>query len=376
MGVALHTVRDHGFHPLRINRVVQETNDAASFVLEVPDELRDRFAYRAGQFCNFRVAVGSASHLRCYSMSSSPAVDQELQVTVKRVPGGVVSNWVIDHLGPGDLVEVSPPSGFFQLTPGTGDVVTFAAGSGITPVISLLKTALATTTRQARLLYANRDRESVIFAAELEGLVAHHPDRFQLVHHLDVERGYVDDAAVKAFVGPVVGSADGMADGMADGTADGMSGEADYYVCGPAPFMDTVESALVASGVDPAQIHIERFTGPEAADGGPGAAPPTASPARPGGAQVTVELGGRTGTSEHRPGTTILQTARQLGLDPPSSCEAGNCATCMAKVVDGAVSMQANNALTPEEVEEGWVLTCQGVPASDTVHVVYDFEEG
>ena len=356
MDVALHTVRDHGFHALRVGRVVPETEEAASFVLEVPDDLRDRFAYQAGQFCNFRVDVGGESHLRCYSMSSSPAVDDELQVTVKRVPGGVVSNWFVDHLAPGDLVEVSPPTGFFQLTPEDGDVVAFAAGSGITPVISLLKTALATTARRARLLYANRDRGSVIFAAELDALAARYPDRFRVVHHLDVERGFVGAESVGALAGPAGGTA-----GVRDG--------AEYYVCGPAPFMDTVEGALLASGVEPARIHIERFTGSD----GPAVEPP-AAPA--GGAQVTIELGGRTGTTEHRSGTTILQTARQLGLNPPSSCEAGNCATCMAKVVDGAASMQVNNALTAEEVDEGWVLTCQAVPASQTVHVVYDFEEG
>ncbi|HUA96629.1 MAG TPA: ferredoxin--NADP reductase [Acidimicrobiales bacterium] len=357
MDVALHTVRDHGFHALRVGRVVRETEEAASFVLEVPDELSDRFAYRAGQFCNFRIEVGGESHMRCYSMSSSPAVDTELQVTVKRVPGGVVSNWFVDHLAPGDLVEVSPPTGFFQLTPVNGDVVAFAAGSGITPVISLLKTVLATTTRRARLLYANRDRQSVIFAAELEAMAADHPDRFQVVHHLDVERGFVGDETVTALAHPSKGSSDAEAD------------RAEFYVCGPEPFMDRVERALVASGVEAARVHIERFTG----TGGPTADPP-AAPEQ--GAEVTVELGGRTGTTEHRPGTTILQTARQLGLNPPSSCEAGNCATCMAKVVEGAVSMQVNNALTKEEVDEGWVLTCQGVPASETVRVVYDFEEG
>jgi 3-ketosteroid 9alpha-monooxygenase subunit B len=357
MDVALHTVRDHGFHALRVGRVVRETDEATSFVLEVPDELEERFAYQAGQFCNFRVEVGGESHMRCYSMSSSPAVDAELQVTVKRVPGGVVSNWFVDHLAPGDLVEVSPPTGFFQLTAVDDDVVAFAAGSGITPVISLLKTVLATTTRRARLLYANRDRRSVIFATELEVLAADHPDRFQVVHHLDVERGFVGDEAVTALARPP------------ESPSNGVARSAEFYVCGPEPFMDTVERALTASGVEPARIHIERFT----ATGGPAAEPPVAPQQ---GAQITVELGGRTGTTEHRPGTTILQTARQLGLNPPSSCEAGNCATCMAKVVDGAVSMQVNNALTAEEVDEGWVLTCQGVPASETVRVVYDFEEG
>src|SRR5690606_11562882 len=127
-------VRDRGFHRLRVLRVVRETAEASSFVLGVPDHLRRTFAHEAGQFLTFRVPLGGEVHHRCYSMSSAPGVDDELQVTVKRVPGGLVSNWMIDELGPGDVVEASAPAGVFRLRPGVGDVVAFAAGSGITPV--------------------------------------------------------------------------------------------------------------------------------------------------------------------------------------------------------------------------------------------------
>ena len=136
------TADDHGFHALRVAKVVRETADASSFVLEPPDDLRSAFAYEAGQFCTFRVWVDGQPHLRCYSMSSSPAVDHDLRVTVKRTPGGVVSNWMLDHLATGDVVEVTRPAGVFRLTAGDEDVVAFSAGSGITPVHSLLKTAL------------------------------------------------------------------------------------------------------------------------------------------------------------------------------------------------------------------------------------------
>jgi 3-ketosteroid 9alpha-monooxygenase subunit B len=343
--------RDHGFHRLRVRRVVPETAEARSYVLDVPPELRDAFAYRAGQFCTFRVPVDGRHLLRSYSMSSAPGVDDELQVTVKRVPGGAVSNRLVDTLRPGDEVEVTCPAGVFCLPPGDRDLVAYGAGSGITPVFSLVKAALAGTGRRVRLLYANRDRASVIFAAELAALAARHPGRLDVVHRLDVEDGYVDAAAVEDLL------------------AGTTPGDADHFVCGPAPFMDVVEAALLSLGVDPGRIHVERFT--------PGEAPVPDVAAAAGAAAatvVTIELAGRTGTTEHHPGTTLLQTARQLGMAPPSSCESGSCATCMARLVDGAADMFVNDALTDDEVAEGWVLTCQSVPTTPTVHVVYGYE--
>ena len=152
---------DHGFHPLRVARVVPETHDSASLVFDVPPDLVDAFRYRAGQFCTFRVPVGDDALLRCYSMSSAPETDAELTLTVKRVAGGRVSNWLLDEVGEGDLLELTLPAGVFTLRERTTPIVAFAAGSGITPVISVLKSALASTTRSARLLYANRDAESV-----------------------------------------------------------------------------------------------------------------------------------------------------------------------------------------------------------------------
>jgi 3-ketosteroid 9alpha-monooxygenase subunit B len=341
--------RDHGFHRLRVARVVPETAESASFVLDVPDDLRDAYAYEAGQFLTFRVPVDGQQHLRSYSMSSSPAVDADLQVTVKRVPGGLVSNEMIDTLGPGDVVEATRPAGVFCLGPGDGDVVAFAAGSGITPVFSLLKAALATTSRRVRLLYANRDRDSVIFRDALDALVERHPDRLAVVHRLDVEHGFVDDAAIAAFAEGAVG--------------------ADVYVCGPTPFMDIVEGTLLARGVEEARIRVERF------DPAPPPAPPDDASASTGAARVTIELDGQTGSVDHHPGTTILQTAREMGMAAPFSCEAGNCATCMARLVEGAVTMYTNNALTDDEVADGWVLTCQSVPTTATVHVVYGYGE-
>ena len=340
---------DHGYHSLRVAAVVPETADARSFVLEVPDELAEAFTYESGQFCTFRVWVDGEPFIRCYSMSSSPAVDDELRVTVKRTPEGVVSNWMHDHLAAGDVLEVARPAGFFRLGAGTGDVVALSAGSGITPVLSLLKTTLATTPRRASLLYANRDQDAVIFRAELDAMQADHDGRFTVRHHLDAEHGYLTASTVAAFAET--------------------AGDAEFYVCGPAPFMEVVEDTLLDTGVERGRIHIERFTPdvwvPEVGAGDDG----------PGSTVVTIELDGRTESTEYRPGTTILQTARQMGMAPPYSCEAGSCATCMARLLEGTASMHVNNALTDDEVAGGWVLTCQAVPTGPAVRVAYGYEE-
>jgi ferredoxin-NADP reductase len=339
--------RDHHFHPLVVDRVTRETPDATTFVLEVPEHLRSTFAYEAGQFCTFRVELGGEAHHRCYSMSSSPAVDDELRVTVKRVPYGVVSNWMNDHLSAGDTIAVAPPGGQFRLDDEHGDILAFAGGSGITPVISIVTTALATTERPVRLLYANRDDASVIFREALDALAAAHPDRLAVAHHLDAEAGYLrpDDVARTLA-------------GTYDPTA---------YVCGPGPFMDLVERALLDHGVAASRIHIERFSSQDLA----GPTGPVAIEA-PGTIRVTIELDGRVDTADHQPGTTVLQTARQLGMSPPFSCEMGNCATCIAKLLDGEVMMYANTVLRDDEVDDGWVLSCQAVPTTATVHVVYE----
>lgn len=348
--------RDHGFHPVRVSRVIEETDEAVSIALEIPEPLREAFAYRAGQFVTFRVQIDGEQHLRSYSMSTSPEVDEEFRVTVKRVPEGIVSTWLTRCLAEGDVLQSTCPAGVFTLGSGSGDIIGFAGGSGITPIFSLIKTALATTSRRVRLLYANRDAPATIFRAELDALAQRYGDRFEVVHHFDVDEGFVDADEVRAYVsgGP----------------------ETDYYICGPTPFMDLVESTLMAGGVTADRIHIERF-GPateEATEPPEGTVAATGeAPAAP--TQVTIELDGRTETGQHRPGTTILQTARSMGLSPPYSCEAGDCATCMAKLTDGAATMHNNNALFDDEVEGGWVLTCQAVPTTPTIHVVYGYEE-
>ena len=337
-----------------------ETADASSFVFVVPADIADGFAYEAGQFLTFRVDVGGQQHLRSYSMSSSPAVGDDLQVTVKRVPGGVVSNWMNDTLAVGDEIHATYPAGAFVLGEAQGDLVAFAGGSGITPVFSILKTALATTSRRVRLLYANRDVESVIFASELDALVDRFGDRLVVEHHLDIDRGFVDDEEVRRFLADAA-----SAQGQACPRRLARPIATEFYVCGPGTFMDIVERTVLATGIDARRVHIERFIPVEpdlreTADQAPEVV------------RVTIEINGRKAVAQYRHGTTLLQTARSLDMRPPSSCESGNCATCMARLVQGSALMRNNTALTADEVADGWVLTCQAVPTSSAVYVVYE----
>lgn len=347
----------HGYHRLRVKAVVTETEDAASFVLEVPPELADAFRYRAGQFCTFRVGIDGEEHLRSYSMSSAPETDADLTLTVKRVPGGLVSNWLLDHVSTGSDIETTRPAGVFCLAEGESPIIAFCGGSGVTPVISLAKSALARTGRSVHIVYANRDSRSVIFESALRDLAGQHPGRLNVHHHLDCETGFLDGPAVAALV---------------DGRTD-----AEFYICGPGPFMDLVEATLIGLGVPAWRIHIERFASDGSLAPTPAVPPAASSSSVPAGGpvipeSVTIIIRRKRHQIPYQRGDTVLETARRGALQPPFSCESGTCATCMALVRQGEVQMRVNHALTPEEIEEGWVLTCQSLPVSPELTVEYE----
>jgi ferredoxin-NADP reductase len=275
-------------------------------------------------------------------MSSSPETGDPFTVTVKRVPGGRMSNWMNDTLAPGDTIEVMPPSGRFVLRDAETPIVAFAGGSGITPVLSIIKTALATTAREIALVYANRGAGNVIFVDALERLRAGSAGRLSVHHHLDSEKGFLDAAACAALVG--------------DRT------QADFYVCGPGPYMQVVEAGLDRRGVDPDRLFIERF------DLSDEPAVRVESETE----SMVVRLEGRKHRLRYEAGDTILDAARRAGLKPPFACQAGNCGTCMAHLREGKATMRVNNALGADEVEQGWILTCQAIPTSREVLVDYD----
>lgn len=341
-----------GFVPLRVKRVIRETRDAISIVLDVPESSVRHFGYQAGQFLTLLVCVDGREHRRCYSMSSAPTAGEDLRITVKRDRDGVVSNWLNDTAAPGNDIHALPPQGRFVLKDTDRELIAFAGGSGITPVFSLLRSELMSGTRDTRLFYANRDRDSVIFEEPLSSMKDVYAGRFVLHHHLDAESGFVTPAHVEAFV--------------ADAKDTEAAGDAEYYICGPGPFMDIVQTALRAAGVPADRVHLEHFEVAEM----------PVDPSAAGGdavtEEVTIELQQRKITVPYSPGDTLLQTARMAGLQAPSSCEVGSCGTCMARLTQGSARMINNDALEDDEVEDGWVLTCQCLPTSRTVRVVYE----
>ena len=336
---------------LRVARVVPETHDACSLVLEIPPGLAPRFRYRAGQFLSFKIPWQGVVLTRSYSLASSPDVETEFKVTVKRVEEGRVSNWINEHVKAGDSLMVVPPAGLFVLNEKTRPITLFAGGSGITPCISLIKTVLATTQREMRLIYANRDERSIIFRDELDALARRHASRLQVHHSLDDRDGFLDVRRVQHQA------------------VDSL--ESDFYLCGPGVFMDLVERALAALHVPAEQIHIERFVSPpdpgaeRRADAGAGEAGHVTPDS------ITVVLDGKEHPVPYAAEERVLGAARRAGLEPPFSCEEGYCSCCMAKLVSGKVRMVANDCLTPDLLEEGWVLTCQSICVSRNVRIEY-----
>ena len=335
--------REYAYRSLTVAEVIDETADTRSFVLDIPPALEGNFAYVVGQYCTFRATIDGEQIVRCYSMSSSPQTGDPFTVTVKRVLGGKMSNWMNDTLAPGDTIDVMPPTGRFVLRAAETPIVAFAGGSGITPILSIMKTALAATPREIALVYANRDRDSVIFAEAIERLRAGSGGRLSVHHHLDSEKGFLDAAACAALVGGRT--------------------QADFFVCGPGPYMKVVQAGLDQRGVDPGRVFIERFDLPDEAPAARGESETES---------VTIRLEGRKRRVRYEPGDTILETARRAGLEPPFACQAGNCGTCMAHLGEGKVAMRVNNALGADEVEQGWILTCQAIPTSREVVVDYD----
>lgn len=335
----------HGFHRVPVKAVFDETKDARTYLLGVPAELQEIFRYEPGQFCTFRVPVDGADHLRSYSMSSAPQTDPDLAVTVKRVPGGLVSNWFYDNVSEGDVLQVTRPAGVFTVQDPGRPLVAFAGGSGITPIMSIVKQALASTT--VTLLYANRDSDSVIFDAQLAELQARFRTRLHVQHHLDTEAGLLDAASVTKFARPHLR-------------------KADFYLCGPTPFMDLAEGVLRDQGVAAGSILHERF----GASTTMAPAPDHAVTQPPG--TVTLIVKGEAKQVPYVQGDTILEAAQRAAVGTPYSCESGSCGTCMAVLRDGSVAMRCNNALTPDEVQDGWILTCQSVLSGPTAAIEFE----
>ena len=352
------------FHRLRVAEVVPETDEANSIRFDVPPELAESFRFRAGQHLTLRAEIGGEEVRRNYSLCTAPH-ENDVMVTVKRIGGGVFSNWVADNLTAGDELDVMTPHGSFTTTfdaKAERHYVGIAGGSGITPVMSLIRTALAEEpASRFTLLYGNRDSSSIIFLEALAALKNEHMGRLEVFHFLaeeagdfDLFNGMLDKARCDEAVELLIPDA-------ADVAA--------WFICGPGPMMDAAETTLLDRNIDKERIHIERFTAgrPSAAL----AAQMAELQEQAAGVTVGVTLDGRTRKVAFTQ-ANILDSAREAGLPAPFACKAGVCATCRAKVTSGKVEMAARYGLTDEEVAAGYVLTCQSVPVGDGVAVDYD----
>ena len=352
-------------HLLEIAEIVPETAEAKSFRFAVPLELGETFLFKPGQHLTLKAEINGEEVRRNYSLCVAPD-DGRLMVTVKRIAGGLFSNWANDTLKPGDRIEVMAPHGSFTWDFQAGAAnhyVGFAGGSGITPVMSLLRTALLTEPESRfTLFYGNRDSQSVIFLEQLAQLKNRFMDRLQ-VHHFLAEEA----EEIELFNGMLDRT---KCDEILDTLVDPAEAAA-FFICGPGPMMDAAEEALKARGVPADRIHLERFTAdrPSAAL----EAQMQALTRDAAGLTMMVTLDGRKRRVAFDAGAgNILDSARAAGLPAPFACKAGVCATCRARIVSGEVEMAARYGLTDEEVAAGYVLTCQSVPKSEGVELDYD----
>ena len=341
---------------LQVADVVDETADARSLVFTVPTGPGDpeipaqKLRYAPGQFLTLRVPSDrTGSVARCYSLCSSPFSDDAMTVTIKRTEGGYASNWLCDHAHPGMRLHVLAPSGTFVPAALDADFLLVAAGSGITPMMAICKSALSEGGGKVVLLYANRDERSVIFSAALRELAAKYPDRLTVLHWLESVQGLPTGTALGALMAPYAGY--------------------DSFICGPAPFMAAAQTALGDLGVPGERVHIEVF---RSLDTDPFAAVVIDDDADEPPATAVVELDGQTHTVSWPRRAKLLDVLLDAGLDVPFSCREGHCGACACLKRTGEIDMEVNDVLERSDLQEGLILACQARPRTDSVEVTYD----
>lgn len=342
---------------LEIAKVIDETHDARSLVFTSPADAPvppEKLRYAPGQFLTLRVpSERTGSVARCYSLCSSPFTGDPLTVTVKRTADGYASNWLCDNAHAGMRIHVLAPSGTFVPTTLDTDFLLLAAGSGITPMLAILKSALSEGTGKVTLFYANRDEKSVIFAETLRDLAAEYPDRLTVIHWLESVQGLPSVSALSELFAPY--------------------GAREAFICGPGPFMAAAEAALKAAGLPADRIHIEIFRSlesdpfarvtipsddPDDGDAGP--------------ATAIVTLDGQTHEVSWPRRAKLLDVLLDKGLDAPFSCREGHCGACAVLTKSGQTEMEINDVLEQQDLDEGLILACQAHPLSDSVEVTYD----
>ena len=354
------------FHQLKVSDVKEETSDCVSVGFDIPSALQKEFEFIQGQYITLKLEVNGEALRRCYSICTSPN-DGKLRVAVKRVVDGRASNWINGELKAGDDLTVMTPMGNFysELNPNNKKTyVLFAGGSGITPMMSILKTVLETEPNSSVVLfYGSLTESAIIFKKELDDIQSANSDHLSIHYVLDKPEGVLDTL----YIG--IMTEDKIHELMTQFVEVGNSNE--YFLCGPTGMKDNVLSYLNSSGIDEETIHVEIFTSdpdiPEVDEEevGDGAAAFTSC-------EATIILDGDEYQATIKEGDVVLQVALDAGLDAPYSCRGGMCSTCRAKVIEGKADMKVNSALTDGEVEEGYILTCQAFPLTPTITVNYD----
>jgi 3-ketosteroid 9alpha-monooxygenase subunit B len=339
---------ERGFHHLRVASVIRETDEACSLVFDVPAELAKAFEYQPGQFLTLRIPSDrDGSVARCYSLCSSPLTGDPLTVTVKQTPGGYASCWIADNVKPGTALDVLPPAGMFVPSSLDDDFLLLAAGSGITPVMSILKSVLAAGRGRIVLVYANRDERAVIFGAALKDLAAAAGSRLLVVHWLDVLQGVPTTDQLMPLIRPFAAF--------------------QIFASGPDPFLAVVREAAAGVGVPPRGVRVERFLSlqhnpfdaPEPIAGGVAAT-------------LAVTLDGATTSVDWPAGIRMLDLLIDAGLDPPFSCREGICGACACQLTGGKVEMANNEVLEDADLDDGLILACQSVALTPDVSISYE----
>lgn len=336
-------------HPLEVAGVRDETADARSITFTVPETLADDYRYREGQFVTLAIPSDRTGWVaRCYSISSSPAAG-ELTITVKRTEEGYASNWLCDNVAAGDRLRVLAPGGLFTPRSPEADLLLCAAGSGITPVMSILRAVLGSITGRVALLYVNRDRASAIFADELDALAREHPDRLVVEHWFTSERGRLDAASFAQLAAPYA--------------------EREVYTCGPVEFMQAVRDGMALAGFDTARIKSEEYL---SLNGDP------FEPIRELTAEslsdassVEVLLDDKVFTLAWPSTYTLVDAMVASGIDTPYACREGKCGACTCELADGEVDLGRTDALEPEDIADGYILGCQATPRSKSLRIEF-----